>query len=161
MTLDRLESFDKNFVAFGRVIEGFDLFKRINSEQSENSLHPTVNLKIVSAEFYTKKLPSKLVYSLTDKLAEELDKSVKHASLTKNCEEHVYFENISELMMFAEEYNPATVNLGPKIIELSYLTEYDDLAALRKMNLFNVRQKFARFKLSDRHSHFQKLQSEL
>jgi hypothetical protein len=63
---------------------------------------------------------------------------VKHAALTKNCEEHIYFENISELMMFSEEYTPMTVNLGPKIIELSYLMEYDDLAALRKINLFNV-----------------------
>lgn len=41
-------------------------------------------------------------------------------------------------MMFSEEYTPMTVNLGPKIIELSYLMEYDDLAALRKINLFNV-----------------------
>jgi cyclophilin family peptidyl-prolyl cis-trans isomerase len=60
VTLDRLESFDKNFVAFGRVIEGFDLFKRIKTEQQESSLHPTANLKIVSAEFYIKKLPGKL-----------------------------------------------------------------------------------------------------
>ena len=55
VTLDRLDHFNKNFVAFGRVIEGMDLFKRVNEEQDEQSLVPTSNLKITSIDFFLKK----------------------------------------------------------------------------------------------------------
>ena len=89
-----------------------------------------------------------------------MEKSVKTALLSKNCEEHIYFENISELMSFAEEYNPATVNLGPRIIEFGFLSPYDDLSVLKRMNLFNVRGFAARSDNLDRHPYFQELQTQ-
>ena len=51
ITMSSLKSFDKNFVAFGRVIEGFNNF--LNIEQTETYLQrPNKLIKIAKCDEY-------------------------------------------------------------------------------------------------------------
>lgn len=62
ITLGKLEKFDKNYVAFGRVIEGMQVLKTVNQEQKFSSLKPNIQIKIVSCEVWEKKPTGKKIF---------------------------------------------------------------------------------------------------
>jgi cyclophilin family peptidyl-prolyl cis-trans isomerase len=41
-----MKGFDKNFVVFGRVVEGLNYLRKVSSQQDINNLIPAIQLKI-------------------------------------------------------------------------------------------------------------------
>lgn len=67
-----MNEFNKKYVCFGRVVEGFSVIKRINNEHNQMDLRPTSSVRIESFEVIEKKIPRK--ESCVNLLEEILDK---------------------------------------------------------------------------------------
>lgn len=46
ITINPMKGFDKNFVVFGRVVEGLNYLRKVSSQQDINNLIPAIQLKI-------------------------------------------------------------------------------------------------------------------
>lgn len=50
-----MKSFDKNFVVFGRVIEGLRYLNKVSDKQNSHSLIPSTKLKIQDMKNFSRK----------------------------------------------------------------------------------------------------------
>ena len=73
-----MKAFDKKYVAFGRVIEGMDLLRRFNQEQSFDLLTPELKVVILSCDLYVKK-PSGKFQKLTPKTPKRVVELIKES----------------------------------------------------------------------------------
>jgi len=128
ITLSKLEEFDKKYCAFGRVIEGFDLLKRVNDDQSIMDIAPTTGLTITGIHFYNKTAPGEYVRKLESK-----------AAMKKDLKPDLEFASPSDLEAFAKNHNKSDFANGPSSIKLCGFGSNDSFTPLQKISLFNVR----------------------
>lgn len=50
-----MKSFDKQFVVFGRVVEGLRFLKKVSDKQNPHNLVPSTKLKIQEIQIFQKK----------------------------------------------------------------------------------------------------------
>ena len=50
-----MKSFDKNFVVFGKVVEGLQYLKKVADKQNPHSMTPSTRLKINEINVFEKK----------------------------------------------------------------------------------------------------------
>ena len=56
-----MKSFDKNFVVFGRVVEGLKFLKKVSDKQNIHNLIPSTKLCIQEIQIFEKKPTGNLI----------------------------------------------------------------------------------------------------